>query len=556
MYKNSMFLTAVMTVVMILSVLIGGPCGLFANARALTPAPFRLAPGGVQPYADFNADGYSDLVVGVPHEAVVEWPLTFYGDEGSVNALYGSSAGISAAGDQTWSQGSLGINGRLSPDERFGSALAAADFNGDQVGDLAVGVPRDSTVAGGIAGGVNIIYGSVSSGLSNNDNQFWSQDSAGILDQCEPDDLFGNALAAGDFDGDGFADLAIGIPGETLVGVKCGAVAVLYGTPSGLSSAGNQLWAESGSGLAGVPVADGDHFGAALTVGDFNADGFADLAIGIPGKEIQSLSILHPETEVNAGAVRILLGSATGLTSAGTQLWSQNSSGNHASIADVSETGDLFGSALAAGDFDGDGFCDLAIGVPGESLSGILECGAANVILGGTAGLRVTGNQFFSRLTQGVFGGAAAGAHFGHSLTAADMNRDGKADLAIGAPFDMVSGQMDAGSVNVIYSTLGGLSAAGSVFLTQGTFGVGGVTEGGDNFGFSLTAGDYDANGAGDLVIGVPNEDYNGVDAGVIHIVYGDFGGLQSVGSQLWSQGTSGVQGVAQQADQFGLALR
>ena len=521
------------------------------NGRHLTPVSLRLAPAGVQPYADFNADGYSDLTVGVPTEdsaSVLLFPAIV--DTGSINVLYGSNAGASPVGDQTWSQRSLG--GTVRTGDVFGSALAAGDFNGDSVGDLAVGVPREGT-----GGGVNLIYGTAGSGLSRSGNQVWTQDSPGILDEGEIDDFFGLALASGDFDGDGFTDLAIGVPGETLVGVKCGAVSVLYGTATGLSSARNQLWAESGSGLAGLPVADGDRFGAALAVGDFDGDGFSDLAVGIPGKDIPSLSILSPETANDAGAVRILFGSATGLSVSGTQFWSQNSGGGHAgSIADVSEEHDLFGLGLAAGDFDGDGVCDLAVGAPGESLSDIRGCGAVHAIYGGSNGLKLTGNQFFSRLTQGVFGGAFADAHFGQALTAADMDRDGKADLAIGAPFDTVSGHAGAGSVNVIYSNLGGLNTTGGVFLTQGRFGVGGVPESDDNFGFALTAGDYDANGTADLVIGVPGEDLNGAAAGVVHVLYGDFGGLQSVGSQLWGQGTSGVQGVAQDGDRFGFAVR
>jgi FG-GAP repeat len=84
---------------------------------------------------------------------------------------------------------------------------------------------------------------------------------------------------------------------------------------------------------------------------DFNGDGAADLAIGAPGENSAS------------GVVHVLYGSGTGLTATGSQLWSQDSPG----IAGGAEAGDIFGFALAAGDFNGDSRADLAIGAPGEN---------------------------------------------------------------------------------------------------------------------------------------------------------------------------------------------
>jgi FG-GAP repeat len=85
-------------------------------------------------------------------------------------------------------------------------------------------------------------------------------------------------------------------------------------------------------------------------VTDFNGDGFADLAIGIPFENVEGTS--------NAGAVQVLYGSASGLTSID-QFWTQNAIGT-----DPSEVEDEFGTAVATGDFDADGFTDLAIGAP------------------------------------------------------------------------------------------------------------------------------------------------------------------------------------------------
>ena len=99
------------------------------------------------------------------------------------------------------------------------------------------------------AGAVNILYGSAS-GLTAAGNQFWTQDNPGILERAEAGDLFGSALATGDFDGDGFADLAVGVPFENVGSVSdAGAVNILYGSASGLTAAGNQFWAQDSPGI-------------------------------------------------------------------------------------------------------------------------------------------------------------------------------------------------------------------------------------------------------------------------------------------------------------------
>jgi hypothetical protein len=90
----------------------------------------------------------------------------------------------------------------------FGYAAAAGDFNGDGYRDLAVGVLEHR---GG--GAVNVIYGS-RDGLKPAGSEQWTQDSPGIPGVSDPGDTFGHALAAGDFDADGYADLAVGNPRE------------------------------------------------------------------------------------------------------------------------------------------------------------------------------------------------------------------------------------------------------------------------------------------------------------------------------------------------------
>jgi hypothetical protein len=172
----------------------------------------------------------------------------------------------------------------------------------------------------------------------------------GALLLAIPPGLAAQSRVYADFNGDGFADLAVGVPNEDVGSiVDAGGVNVLYGSASDLSATGNQFWTQNSSGVRDTAEAK-DFFGSSLAVGDFNGDGFADLAIGVSQEDVGSLA--------DAGGVNILYGSASGLSVTGNQFWTQNSPG----IRNTAEASDNFGWSLAVGDFNGDGFADLAVG--------------------------------------------------------------------------------------------------------------------------------------------------------------------------------------------------
>jgi hypothetical protein len=137
-------------------------------------------------------------------------------------------------------------------------------------------------------------------------------------------------------------------------------------------------------------------------------------------------------------------------------------------------------------DFDGDGFADLAVGVPLEDTAGNTNDGGVNVIYGSAGGLTATGSQFWNQNSTGIFGAAESGDEFGLSLAAGNFGRTAEDDLAVGVPLEDTAGNSNDGGVNVIYGSAGGLTATGDQFWNQDSTGIPGVAESGDEFGLSL----------------------------------------------------------------------
>ena len=540
---------------------------------------------------DFNGDGFADLAIGIPREngngATASGSVVVI--HGSSNGLVASATGVPAA--QFWSQGTTGISGENETSDRFGTALASGEFNGDNFSDLAIGIPgEDITVSGTAhpnAGRAVIIYGSpvglAASGTSMvRAAQTFDLCSGtlptviteGISSQIFPDNAsLGQSLAWGDFNGDTIGDLAIGAPNMTVksdgaffADSEAGQVWILFGSlNNGLVRSGSQIVTQIGNlsvfGLTGPRT--GWHNGAALAGGDFNGDGVSDLVLGAPDastdfKSENGLATVFPGVAgegLNWGRGQLIGASSVGL---------------------VGQSGDEFGSSFAAGDFDNDGLDDLAIGVPeqpgrrtvnsdGSVTDRDLAAGAVHVMFGDSRTMLTrSGSQSFNQNV--LFGsGREAGDRFGYALAAGDFNGDTITDLAIGVPREDLAGGADAGEVNVIYGATGfGLSAANSPVPQR----LGDVSaQAGAQFGRSLSAWNFGRNQrivlppfnltvnirAADLAVGVPFKDISGkADAGAMRVFYGTTSGLTFTGEQEWTKDTAGVPGITSAGDFFG----
>jgi hypothetical protein len=468
-----------------------------------------------------------------------------------------------------------------------GDRAAPSDFNGDGYADLAIGAPMN----GSADGLVTVIPGSAT-GLLGTSSSNWDQDTPGIAG-TRGKHRFGTALASDDFNRDGFADLAVGAPSDAGVSPGSGSVTVVYGSSTGLTSAGNQYWLVGPT--EGLPAA-GDRFGIALAAGDFDGDGYPDLAVGEPdpgvvlvlkgsaaglsatgmvlasdqradssyGRALAAgdvnadglcdLIVGAPQwyDAVGAGAVFVHLGSPTGPSTEPTLV--------EPADVGISEPGSNleFGKVMTVGDFDADGFGDLALG----RSDGVPE---VMVVPGSASGPVPGATKTVSQRFPGLPAPSAGSSGFGTALAAGQLSGDAADELVIGVPGQSLQQRTYHGNgmVVVLQGTAGtGLSLAGVRVWTRDSPGVPGVARIGERFGAALAIANFSGSGDNDLAIGAPGQSVNTgmagmgrVSAGGVTLLPGAPTGVTSAASQVWTQGSPGLSGRAAHGEEFGAAL-
>ncbi len=379
----------------------------------------------------------------------------------------------------------------------LGSAVAYADLDHDGRLDVAASVPGD-TVSGLARAGRVLLARGTAFGPETRDRGAVPSSLTAIAfgDSASANAELGYAMVGCDFDGDGFADLAVSAPGANRVYVLRGATGP------------TQILAGPG------------RFGHALAAGDFNGDGRCDLAVGSPN-ELRPTGVRR---SVAAGAVRVYFGSPNGL-SAAPQLLDQARFSTGTEV-DSNEEGDGFGSALAAGKLGGDAAAELAIGVPGERIDGVAGAGLIVVVPGIVGGqlapqsatvrdARSLASPYAGLVENGRFGEALAIGRFSPSL--------GPADLVVGAPRMSPGGIASAGLVatygasSVLLAT--GLAQTGKV-ITSAQVDV--ALAEGMRFGQAFAVGDANGDAIADLAIAAPGAPgATSVGGGAVYLVPG-----------------------------------
>jgi hypothetical protein len=313
-------------------------------------------------------------------------------------------------------------------------------------------------------------------------------------------DNLGNSVSnAGDVNNDGFEDVIVGAPYTALAGGAYGSAFIYSGADGSILQ---RFDATASSGTFGHSVSN---------AGDVNADGVDDVIIGAWAADPGGLS--------NAGSAFVYSGTG----------------GAYLYRFDGLTAGDYLGDSVSnAGDINADGFDDLIVGAWAAAPGGLNDAGSAFVFSGANG----------SVLHQ--FDGAAAGDYLGDCVSnAGDVNADGFDDLIVGAP-----------------SAIPGLiTSAGSAYVFSGADGSTLYQFDGsaiyDYLGYSVSnAGDINADGFADLIVGAVGMDpgglgyagsalvYSGADGSMLHRFDGATAG-DHLGDSVSNAGDVNADGLA-----------
>ncbi|MBM7787492.1 FG-GAP-like repeat-containing protein [Tenggerimyces flavus] len=431
-----------------------------------------------------------------------------------------------------------------------------ADFNGDGHPDLAVGGPYATVSKQADAGAVGLVWGSAK-GLNAKKVGTIKQSQAAIPGEPGEYEMFGWALRSGDFDGDGYADLAVSTPQEDRGDeVPPGALFLVFGSPTGLTSA-----------IRLDPPPDDDYLGwfaGTLTVGDYDKDGFDDLVVGMLNDIDNPAYLIKGKADLRKPGAATFVPVVTpnppwsiGDPAAGDingdsyddlvvpRRYGQRTEalvyfGGASGLGKTPQRQPGSGYYTATGDLDNDGYDDIAFGDPSARIVSDSN-GLVRVWYGSKNGLDTKrGVLKLTQLTPRIPDDPEEPDGFGAAVAIGDVNGNGRADLAIGTENESIGKILQAGKVFLIYGDAKGIVPATARIdtFTQDSPGVQDSVEDHDTFGTGLAFRDFNGDGLAELQVSAPGE--NGFE-GSVTILKGAKSGLTGIGSQTYTPANTGI---------------
>ena len=425
-------------------------------------AGISVASGG-----DVNGDGFADFIVGARWGAANR--------EGATYVVFGHGSAFPASFDLGTINGTNGfrVSGAHANDYAGSAVSSAGDINGDGFTDLVIGAGYSS----GNAGTAYVVFGKAG-GFAADLNLSSLNGVNGFT--IPGAGFFGWSVgAAGDVNGDGFADFVVGASyAATANGYRSGASYVVFGKASGFASTFNPTSLTGANGFKISGEAAYDHAGWSVSsAGDVNGDGYGDIIVGAQKNDAGG--------HVDAGAAYVVFGKASGFAA---NIDPSSLNGTNGFKISGTTASDLTGiSVSSAGDVNGDGFTDLIVGAEFADPNGA-SSGAAYVVFGKASGFGASIDLSTLDGTNGFkLNGVAGNDYAGFSVSSAgDVNGDGVADMIVGAR----NASPHGGSSGASYVVFGRLPDA-AVNLT------------GTNASQNLVGGDF-----GDTILGGPGNDH------------------------------------------------